>query len=61
VTTLLLQSWYLKYGLDTIPNTNTKLTGAKAKLIQLVDDYDSYKLTHEESLGVNHVFVELYR
>ena len=60
--TLVLDSDYtsttklvLKYGLDTIPNTNTKLTGAKAKLIQLVDDYDSYKLSHEESLGVNHV------
>lgn len=33
----------------------TKLTASKAKLITLIDDYDSYTLKHTESVGLNTV------
>jgi nanoRNase/pAp phosphatase (c-di-AMP/oligoRNAs hydrolase) len=63
-TSLILDSEYpsttklvLKYLLDTFPNKKIQnnLTKAKAKLIELINDYDSYKLQYKESIGVNYV------
>ena len=60
--TLILDSDYtsttklvLKYLIDNVPNSATKLNGPKAKLIEFIDDYDCYRLAHKESLGVNFV------
>ncbi len=60
--TLVLDSDYtsttklvLKHLLDTVPNCTSNLNKQKAKLIELVDDYDCYRLAHKESLGLNFV------
>ena len=60
--TLILDSNYtsttkltLKHLINEIPNSATKLNKNKAKLIELIDDYDCYKLAHKESIGLNQV------
>ena len=45
----------LKTLLNKDKSLSSKLTASKAKLITLVDDYDSYTLKHSESVGLNTV------
>lgn len=61
-TELILDSNYssttkltLKYIINNYPKSVTKLTKKKAKLIELIDDYDCYRLAHKESIGLNQV------
>jgi len=45
----------LKTFLQQDKSLTSKLTPSKAKLITLIDDYDSYVLKHPESIGLNTV------